>query len=120
MSEANPIDALLTAEQQAEDDIQRARDAARETVNEALEQARAIRARAEKRITRLHADAARKVEAECQRLWDAHQADAASPLDRFTQPKTVDDIARTLARGLTTNGDDANRDSDDGDGDGDH
>lgn len=114
MSTDNPIDALLEAERNAEEAIQRAKDDARQTINQALEQARTVRARAEKRITDLHARSAAKVETQCQALWQAHEANISCPLDRYIQDATIEDITHRLARGLTTNGHNEN----DGGGDG--
>lgn len=104
MSKDNPIDVLLKAEQQAETDIQRAKDDARATINQALETARAIRSRADKRIADLHARSAAKVEAQCQTMWTDHQMETTPTIERFAHGKTVEDIARRLACELTGGG----------------
>ena len=102
MTSQNPIDALLKAEQNAEVVIQSRHDAARETLNQAMETARSIADRADKRITNIHTRCATLVETQCAAMWQAHEKEPASIIDDMVARKRLTRVANRVAVVLTS------------------
>lgn len=97
----NPIDALLKAEHDAEDQIARCKDDARATINQALEQARVIRERADQRIGAIHSHCAAALDAESLRLWQDYALEPKTAIDEQVTPEHIDAIAIRVAARLT-------------------
>lgn len=101
MSSQNPIDAILEAERDAEVQIERRRDEARETINQAMEDARVISERARRRITKIHSRCTDAVEVQCEALWHDYEAAPKTVIDDLATPERLDRIANLVAAKLT-------------------
>lgn len=100
----NQIDTLLEAERDAEDEIRRCEDAARQILNQALEAARVVSERARRRMTRIHNLCADSVTAESERLWAAFEAEDDTRLDIHAHPEHLEQAIARLAELLTEPG----------------
>lgn len=106
MSPENPINALLDAERSAEAGIERRRLAAKEVINQALEDARVISERAHRRIGKIHTHCATRIQAESERLWRAFEAEPESVIGARAAPERIPAVAARVAEILLSGGGD--------------
>lgn len=106
MTSQNPIDALLEAEQGAEAEIERNRDARHETVSQALGVARTISERAHRRITKIHTRCTASVKMECDDMWHSYEEGPKTVNDDMATAMRLERIAVQVAAQLTGGGQD--------------
>lgn len=93
----NPIDALLKAERDADRSLQEKQREAELVIEQALERARYISSRAQKRITNVHMRCGIKIKDQCDALWhDYHQEQARPTQVRFDE-QTLKRITEKVA-----------------------
>lgn len=97
----NPIDSILEAESEAGAQIDQHREAARETINQAMETARAISARTDRRISNVHSHCSAAVKEQTDALWAAYENEPSLQIEDLATPERLDRIAARVATRLT-------------------
>ena len=101
MSSRNPIDAILEAERAVEVEIDRHREEARQTVNQAMQSARAISERAHGRISKIHSRYASAVKTQCAEMRQAYDVLPNADLDDAATDARLKRVVRRIAEKIT-------------------